>query len=69
MSHALGKPSTHGRPDPTLRKKREVVGGSEQNGAKPTTARESDPLIVLRDGNAEHTGKGRTVRWSLHRKH
>ena len=31
------------------------------------TARESDPLIVLRDGSADHRGKGRTVRWNLQR--
>ena len=32
------------------------------------TARESDPLIVLRDGSADHRGKGRTERRSPHRK-
>ena len=32
------------------------------------TARESDPLIVLRAGSADHRGKGRTVRRSLQRK-
>ena len=26
LSHALGKPSTHGRPDPKLRGKRKLVG-------------------------------------------
>lgn len=31
--------------------------------------RASDPLIVLRDGRADHTGKGRTDIRSLHRKH
>src|SRR5262245_6241367 len=52
LSHALGKPSTHGRPDPKPRQKRKVVGQSNHKGARPMTARESDPPLVLRDGRA-----------------
>ena len=69
MSHALGKPSIHGRPDPKPRGKSKPVGQSNQKGARPMTHRESDPPIVLRDGSAGHRGKGRTVLRSLHRKH
>lgn len=69
VSHALGKPSTHGRPDPKPRKKRKPVGQSNHKGARSMTARESDPPIVLRDGRAGYRGKGRTVLRSLHRKH
>ena len=69
LSHALGKPSTHGRPDPKPEGKRKLVGQRNQKGARPMTTRESAPLIVLRDGRAVHTGKGRTATRSLQRKH
>jgi hypothetical protein len=38
MSHALGKPSTHGRPDPKPREKRKPVGHSnhKEPGRDPT---------------------------------
>ena len=68
-SHALGKPSTHGRPDPKPEWQRKPVGQGDHKGARPMTHRESDPPIVLRDGSTGYTGKGRTVLRSLHRKH
>jgi hypothetical protein len=47
-------------------------GGSRREGPSqggPRTVRASDPLIVLRDGSADHTGKGWTELRSLPRKH
>jgi hypothetical protein len=55
-----------GRPSSFLTN--EQVGELETKGL-PKTARESDRLIVLRDGCAVHTGKGPTGIRSLHRKH
>ena len=43
------------------------VGRPKDQVGKPMTFRESDQPIVLRDGSADHTGKGLTGRRSLHR--
>jgi hypothetical protein len=58
LSHALGNPSTHGRPDPKPRRQRQVVGQSDHKGARPMTARESDPPIVLRERESRSQGEG-----------
>jgi hypothetical protein len=46
---------------------RESTPSTEQGASMATRA--SEPLIVRCDGRADHTGKGRTGIWSLHRKH
>ena len=66
MSHALGKPSIHGRPDPKTEVNSVEVSATE--GAL-MSRRESDQLIVLGDGSAVHKGKRLTVIRSPHRKH
>ncbi len=43
--------------------------GPLQGEKQPKTARESDHLIVLRDGRAVHMGKGLTGIRSLQREH
>jgi hypothetical protein len=58
MSHALGKPSTHGRPDPKREWKLKSVGHGNQQGARPMTLRESDHLIVLGGRESRSQGEG-----------
>src|SRR5262245_14608852 len=65
-----GKPGDGSRPEPTRHEQRpQPVSEAEQKRGEPKTPRESDPPILLRAGNAEHRGKGRTAIRSLHRKH
>ena len=65
-----GKPGAGRRPQPTRPEPRpQPVSEAEQKRGEPKTPRESDPPILLRAGNAEHKGKGRTAIRSLHRKH
>ena len=65
-----GKPGHGSRPEPTRHEEpSEQVSETEQKRGELKTQRESDPPIVLGDGSAGHTGKGRTARRSLHRKH
>ena len=65
-----GKPGYGSRPEPTRHEEpSQQVSNTEQKRGKPKTPRESDPPILLRDGSAGHTGKGRTAIRSLHRKH
>jgi hypothetical protein len=58
LSHALGKPSTHGRPDPKPEWQRKLVGQRNQKGAKPMTTRESDPPIVTIGASSLQTELG-----------
>ena len=65
-----GKPGHGRRPEPTRHAQRpQPVSGAEQKRGELKTQRESDPPLVLRDGNAGYTGKGRTAIRSLQRKH
>ena len=64
-----GRPGHGSRPEPTRHGPPQQVSNAEQKRGKPKTQRESDPPILLRDGSAVYTGKGRTVLRSLHRKH
>lgn len=60
MSHALGKPSTHGRPDPKPEGKIQKVGWLKQKkGEPPIMRRESDQPIVL--GERESRSQGEAV--------
>ena len=63
-----GKPGHGGRPEPKPQRQPMQVSEAEQNGGELRTGRESDPLIVLRDGSADHEGKRRTGIRSVHRK-
>jgi len=65
---ACNERSTRNSGDPSASSGKEV---SHINRKKNVlrAVRESDHLIVLRDGNADHMGKGMTVQRSPHRKH
>jgi hypothetical protein len=66
LSHERGNPDTEvGR---SLHKDNQVGETKDQVGT-PTTSETSDQLIVLRDGSADHKGKGLTGIRSLQRKH
>ena len=58
VSPALGKPSTHGRPDPKPPGAAQVGRPTQPQGARPMTLRESDPLIVLGERESRSQGEG-----------
>jgi hypothetical protein len=60
MSHGRGNPETEvGRTPNAMETTRKATPPEKEKG-KPKASRESDSPTVLRDGKADHMGKGRT---------